>query len=75
MKTLSISISDSEYNQFGINKYSLSFSELVELVNKEITKQSLNRCIQLAEKYKLSEMTMDEISDEVKAVRNTKSNH
>jgi len=75
MKTLSISISDSEYNQFGINKYSLSFSELVELINKEITKQSLDRCIQLAEKYNLSGMTMDEISDEVKAVRNAKSNH
>ena len=75
MKTLSISISDLEYNRFGINKDSLSFSELVELINKEITKQSLDRCIQLAEKYNLSGMTMDEISDEVKAVRNAKSNH
>jgi len=75
MKTLSISISDSDYNQFGINNDSLSFSELVELVNKEITKQALNKSIQLAERYKLSEMSMDEISDEVKAVRNAKSNH
>jgi hypothetical protein len=75
MKTISVSISDLEYNQFGINNDRLSFTEFVDLVNKEITKQTLNRCIQLAEKYKLSRMSMDEITDEVKAVRNAKSNH
>ncbi|MCX6238156.1 MAG: hypothetical protein NTY07_11485 [Bacteroidia bacterium] len=75
MKTISISISDLEYNQFGINKDKFSFTEFVDIVNKEITKQALNRCIQLAEKYNLSRMSMDEINDEVKAVRNAKSNH
>jgi hypothetical protein len=75
MKTLNISISDLEYNQFGIKKDKLSFSEFVDIVNKEVTKQALNKSVQLAEKYKLSKMTMDEISDEVKAVRNAKSNH
>jgi len=75
MKTLSISISDFEYNQFGLSNDKLSFSELVDIVNKEITKQALNKCVKLAERYKLSKMTMDEISDEVKAVRNAKSHH
>lgn len=75
MKTLSISISDLEYNQFGINKDKLSFTEFVDIVNKEITKQALNKCVQLSEKYELSRMTMDEISEEVKAVRNAKDNH
>ena len=75
MKTISVSISDLEYNQFGINKDKFSFTEFVDIVNKEITKQALNRCIQLAEKYNLSRMSMDEINDEVKAVRNAKSNH
>ena len=74
MKTISVSISDLEYNQFGINKDKFSFTEFVDIVNKEITKQTLNRCIQLSEKYKLSKMSMDEIDDEVKAVRNAKSN-
>ena len=74
MKTISVSISDLEYNQFGINNYKLSFTELVDIVNKEITKQTLNKCVQLAEKYKLSKMSMDEINDEVKAVRDAKSN-
>jgi hypothetical protein len=75
MKTISVSISDLEYNQFGINNDKLSFTEFVDIVNKEITKQTFNRCIQLAEKYKLSRMSMDEINDEVKAVRNAKNNH
>ena len=75
MKTLSISISDLEYNQFGINKDKLSFTEFVDIVNKEITKQAMNNCVRLAERYELSRMTMDEISQEVKAVRNAKDNH
>jgi hypothetical protein len=66
MRTISISISDLEYNQFGINKDNLSFNELIDIVNKKVTQEALNRCVKLAEKYKLSKMTMDEISNEVK---------
>ena len=69
MTTLNISISDLEYNQFGISKDKLSFTEFVDLINKELTKQALNKCVQLAEKYKLSEMTMEEITNEVKSVK------
>jgi len=75
MKTISISISDLEYNQLGIKNDKLSFTEFVEIVNKEISKQTLNKCVQLAQKYKLSRMSMDEITDEVKEVRNAKNNH
>jgi hypothetical protein len=75
MRTLSISISDSEYNQFGIKKDDLSFTELVDLVNRRVSRQALDRRVQLSEKYKLSKMTMDEILNEVKAVRNAKDNH
>jgi hypothetical protein len=75
MKTISISISDLEYNQFGLKNDTLSFTEFVDIINKEITKQALNRCVQLAEKYKLSKMTMEDITEEVKTVRNAKNNH
>jgi hypothetical protein len=75
MKTLSVSISDLEYNQLGISNEKISFTEFVDIVNKEITKQTLNKCIQLADKYKLSKMSMDDINDEIKAVRNAQSNH
>lgn len=75
MKTLNISISDLEYNQFGISKDKLSFTEFIDIINNELTKQALNKCVQLAEKYKLSKMTMDEITNEVKSVRRAKNNH
>lgn len=70
MKTISISISDSEYDQFGIKDGKWSFSDLLNIVNTEVSKQALARCISLAARYKLSKMIMDEISDEVRAVRN-----
>ena len=75
MKTLNISISDLEYNQFGISKDKLSFTEFIDIINNELTKQALNKCVQLAEKFELSKMTMDEITNEVKSVRRAKNNH
>lgn len=74
MKTLNIAISEIEYNKFGIKSENLNFADFVELINREIVRQNLNKCIELAEKYGLSTMTMDEISDEVKAVRRNAKN-
>lgn len=37
--------------------------------------QNLNKCLELADKYGLSKMTMDEITNEVKAVRNNAKNN
>ena len=70
MRTLNISISDLEYNKFGVKNESLTFTEIIEMVSKELTRQNLNKCIELADKYGLSTMTMDEISNEIKEVRN-----
>ena len=74
MKTLNISISDIEYNKFGIKNDSLNFADLLEIISKEFTKQNLNMCIELANKYGFSEMTMDEITNEVKEVRQNAKN-
>jgi predicted CopG family antitoxin len=69
MKTLNISISDIEYNKLGLKNDKLNFSDFVELVSNELSRQNLNKCVELAEKYGLSKITMDEIGKEVKAVR------
>jgi hypothetical protein len=69
MRTLNISISDIEYNKFGLKEEKLTFTEFIDLVSKELTRQNLNKSIELAEKYGISKMTMDEITNEVKAVR------
>lgn len=74
MRTLNISISDIEYRKFGIQNDNLDFAEIVELISKELTRQNLNKCLELADKYGLSEMTMDEITNEVKAVRRNAKN-
>lgn len=74
MRTINISISDIEFNKFGIKSENLNFTELIELVTKELTRQNLNKSLELAEKYGISKMTMEDITNEVKAVRsNAKS--
>lgn len=75
MRTLNISISDLEFNKFGLKKDNLTFTEFVELINKELVRQNLNKCVELAEKHGLSTMTMDEINEEVKKVRDAKNRH
>lgn len=69
MRTLNVSISEIEYNKFGLKNDKLTFTEFIDLVSKELTRQNLNKCIVLAEKYGISKMTMDDITSEVKAVR------
>ena len=69
MRTLNISISELEYNKFGLRSDRLTFSEFLDLVSKELALQTQNKCITLSEKYGLSKMTMSEITNEVNAVR------
>lgn len=74
MKTLRVAISDIEFNKFGLKDSTLNFTDFVDIVSKELTRQNLSKCIELAEKYGLSTMTMDEITNEVKAVRKDAKN-
>lgn len=76
MRTLTVSISDIEFNKFGLKNDKLSFSELLEILNKEVMKFNLRKSVELAEKYNLSKLSMDETSEEVKSVRsNAKSSN
>jgi predicted CopG family antitoxin len=74
MRTLNVSISEVEYSKFGLKNDNLSFSDFVELVSRELMRQNLNKCVELADKYGLSKMTMEEITNEVKAVRENAKN-
>ena len=74
MRTLNIVISDIEYKKFGIKTEKLIFTEFIELVSRELMRQNIDKCIELAEKHGLSKMTMDEITNEVKAVRKNAKN-
>ena len=52
----------------------MNFTDFVDIVSKELTRQNLSKCIELAEKYGLYKMTMEEITKEVKAVRKDAKN-
>jgi hypothetical protein len=74
MRTLNVSISDVEFNKFGIKNNELTFTEILDLVSKELMRQNLKKCIELAEKYGLSTLMLDDINDEIKAARDAKNN-
>ena len=74
MRTLNVSISDIEYNKFGLKEEKLTFTDFIDIVSKELTRQNLSKCLELADKYGISKMTMDEITNEVKAVRKNVKN-
>lgn len=76
MKTINISISDLEFKKFGLQSTDYTFTEWVDIISRELAKQRLNESVELAEKYGLSDMTMDEITKEVNAIRkDAKNNH
>ena len=74
MRTLNVSISDIEYNKFRLKDEKLTFIDFIDLLSKELTRQNLNKCIELAEKYGMSKMTMNEITNEVRSVRKNAKN-
>jgi hypothetical protein len=75
MRILNVSISDMEFNNLGIKNENITFTEFTELVKREVMRNNLNNCLALAEKYGLSSMTMNEINEEIKLVRNAKNRH
>jgi hypothetical protein len=69
MKTISVQISDVEYEALGIPKEHMSSSEFADFLDMQIARQAMRNCLQIAELSGLSSMTMDEINAEVNAVR------
>ena len=75
MRILNVSISDMEFNNLGIKNENITFTEFIELFRREVMRNNLNNCVALTEKYGLSSMTMNEINEEIKLVRNAKNRH
>lgn len=69
MKTINIAVSEGEISKYGLKSTNYEFSTLVDIVSRELSKQKLTESIELAEKYGLSKMTMNEITKEVRANR------
>lgn len=54
MKSINVQISDFEFNELGLNKKTMSLAELIEIIGRKITKQTLEKSVELAAKYGLS---------------------
>ncbi len=74
MRTLNVSISDIEYKKFGLKQEELTFTDIIDIISKELTRQNIIKCVELSEKYGISNMAMEEITNEVKAVRKNAKN-
>jgi hypothetical protein len=72
MKTIKVQLSDVEYDTFGLSKDLFAFSEFADIIERQLAKQAMRRCVVLAQQHGLSSMTMDEINAEVKAARQCK---
>lgn len=76
MRTLNISVSESEYEKFGLKKENISFSELLDILEREIARKNLREAVKLGEKYGFSNTKMEEIDKEIKEIRaNAKSDN
>lgn len=76
MKTLSLIINENDYLKYNFEKDKITFSELKEKLNKYIAKEALQECLKIVQTTKLGDMTLDDINDEINAVRdNTKDNN
>ena len=72
MKTINVQMSEIEYDTFGLSKDHFYFSEFADLIERQIARQALCRCVALADRHGLSSMSMEEINVEVNAVRQCK---
>ncbi|MBP6740296.1 MAG: hypothetical protein KA146_09900 [Leptospiraceae bacterium] len=76
MKTITVSISENEFQNFGFKSDTIAFKELLEKISTELARKALARCHQIAKETGLSEMTLEEINAEIKEVRkNAKNRH
>lgn len=73
MRTLQIKISNTDFQKYNLSSSELKFTDLLDLISKEYSREALLESNEIAEQQGLSKMTMDEINAEIKAVRNSKA--
>ncbi len=75
MRTISITLSEQQFLQYGFTESPLTLEELLKKLKKELALQALRKARQSASKAGLDKMTLAEINAEIKAVRNAKARH
>jgi hypothetical protein len=73
MQTIQIKISNTDLQKYNLESREIKFTDLVDLISREYARKALLECNEIAKQEGLSEMTMDEINAEIKAIRNAKT--
>jgi hypothetical protein len=73
MRTLQIKVSETDFKKYNLGTGEIKFTDLVEMISREYARTALLACNEIAEEVGLSNMTMDEINAEIKAVRDAKT--
>ena len=69
MKALTVYMEEDEFNSFKLNKNELYFSELKKEIIAEQGIRAMDKCLEIAQKNGLSEMSLEEINNEIKLFR------
>jgi hypothetical protein len=73
MQTIQIKISDADLQKYNFGDKEIKFTDLVDMISREYARKALLECNEIAEKSGFSTMTIDEINEEIKAVRDAKN--
>jgi hypothetical protein len=73
MRTVQIKVSETDFLKYNLGGDDIKFTDLVEVISREYARKALLECNDIAKKVGLSDMTMDEINAEIKAVRDAKA--
>lgn len=71
MRTISISISESDFAELGLQNDQLTYNDWLNVQ----AHLNLVKAVELAKNYGLDKMTMEEITAEVRAVRDAAKNN
>lgn len=74
MQTIQVKVSDTDFQRYKLDGDEIKFTDLVEKINVEYARQSLMECNDVAAQVGLSQMTLNDINAEIKAVRDAKAN-
>lgn len=73
MQTIQIKISKSDFEKYNLESKEMKFTDLVDLISREYARKALVESNEIAKKVGISEMSIEEIDAEIKAVRDAKS--
>ena len=73
MRTVQIKVSETDFQKYKLVSGEIKFTDLVEMISQEYAREALLECNEIAKQVGLSNMTIDEINAEIKAVRDAKT--